>query len=50
MSICLNSAKFLGEPVSLVQQLLSEEQELSKTHIRILTRHFKVKPDLFFSY
>lgn len=42
--------EILGEPVSLVQQLLSEEQELSKTHIRILTRHFKVKPDLFFTY
>ena len=42
--------EILGEPVSLVQQLLSGEQELSKTHIRILTRHFKVKPDLFFSY
>ena len=42
--------EILGEPVSLVQQLLSDEQELSKTHIRILTRHFKVKPDLFFSY
>ncbi len=40
--------EILGEPVSLVQQLLSGEQELNKTHIRILTRHFKVKPDLFF--
>lgn len=40
-------SEILREPTSLVQQLLSGEQELSKTHIRILARHFKVKPDFF---
>ena len=39
--------EILGEPISAVQQILAGECALTQTHICVLTRHFKVTPDLF---